>query len=99
HQDGVPQVVLRLQQKRRLEVGGQLRDVQQRAETLVQEAPAWRAAVVVARVVGRAQRSDRALDQALARVQLDRGQAGRQIDREQVRRLIVVPAQKLPRAA
>src|SRR6185312_16504093 len=52
HQDGVPQIVLRLQQEGRLEVGGQLRDVQQRAEPLVQESPAWRAAVVVARVVG-----------------------------------------------
>ena len=92
-QEGVAEIVLRLEQERRLEVGRQRRDVEQRAEPFVEQPPARRAAVVVARIVRRAQRAERGLDQPLARIDLDRLEPGGEIDHEPMRGGRVVPAQ------
>ena len=89
------QVVLRLEEKGRLEVGGERRDVEQRAEPLVEEPPTQRAAVVVTGIVRRAQRSQRALDEPSARIDLDRLEPGGQIDDKAVFGGRVVPAQAL----
>ena len=62
-QEGMAEIVLWLEQKRRLEAGRQRGDVEQRAEPLVEQTPARRIAVVVARIVRPPQRAERRLDQ------------------------------------
>ena len=72
----------------------ELRHVEERAEALVDEAPARRRAVVVARIVRRAQRAQRRLDEARARIDLDRLEAGGQVGLERRARPARAPGQR-----